>query len=314
MTAIACQVEQIAFPTELPVNAFFHRVRSIDFHLHVAFELLLVLSGKIVLYTNDNEQHLNPGDLALVHSGEPHATHDLGDDNLVCALQIDPAVTRHDPHFMQRRFDLAALGVDSSAEAIRSQLRVLAAQIMREQRMKRAAWQMETEALVLRLIALLVRNVPNRVEAKGSNVLLPDETRKLGTRLRSVAEYIRLHASESISISDVAHAVGLSSGYLSRLFHAETGETFGSFITNVRTRRALELLAVANPRPMIDIATACGFPSGKAFNVAFKRIHHCTPSQWREARLARPASTPSWYRLTDETEAVRLLYAFAGGD
>lgn len=63
MATIASQVEQVTFPSDLPVNAFSHRVRSVDFHLHAAFELLLVLSGRILLYTDGGKQQLNPGDL-----------------------------------------------------------------------------------------------------------------------------------------------------------------------------------------------------------------------------------------------------------
>lgn len=307
----ACYVEQVVFPTQLPVHAFFHSVQTVDFHLHAAFELLLVLRGRIMLYTDAGEQRLEAGDLAIVHGGQPHATHDLGEPNAVLALHVDPAIARHDAHFSRRRFDFGAWHADAEMREVRSQLRGLVARIMIESRVKRSAWEMEVEALVLRLIATLLRKVPSVLVDEASSALLDDEVRLLGPRLARVAEYIRRHASEPMSISTVAQAHGLSSGYLSRLFKSETGESFGSFIGHVRLRRSLDLLSAPKPRPITHIALDCGFPNVKSFNLAFKRAFGSAPSAWRQARLARSETPVPSYAVVDESSAMRLLHRYA---
>lgn len=310
---MACHVERIEFPTQLPVHAFFHSVQKVDLHLHIAFEVLLVLSGRVMLYTDVGEQRLQAGDVAIVHGSEPHATHDLGEPNVVLALHVDPAVARHDAHFARRRFDLQPLLDDPGKGALARQLRCLVARVMIESRMKRSAWEMEVEALVLQLLALLLRKVPSTLVDATSRSLLDEEVRVLGPRLAGVAEYIRRQAGEPISISTVARAHGLSSGYLSRLFKSETGESFGSFITQVRLRRSLDLLSAPASRPITDIALDCGFPNVKSFNLAFKRAFGATPSAWRQARLARPAVPVSYYGGVDEATAMRLLHCYADG-
>jgi len=309
----ACYVEQVVFPTQLPVHAFFHSVQTVDFHLHAAFEVLLVLCGRVMLYTDEGERRLEAGDLAIVHGGQPHATHDLGEPNAVLALHVDPAIARHDAHFSRRRFDLGEPGTDADAEksAVRRQLRGLVARIMIESRVKRSAWEMEVEALVLRLVATLLRKVPSMLVDEASRALLDDEVRSLGPRLARVAEYIRRHASEPMSISTVAQAHGLSSGYLSRLFKSETGESFGSFIGHVRLRRSLDLLSAPKPRPITHIALDCGFPNVKSFNLAFKRAFGSAPSAWRQARLARSETPVPSYAVVDESSAMRLLHRYA---
>jgi AraC-like DNA-binding protein len=170
---------------------------------------------------------------------------------------------------------------------------------------------MEVEALVLRLVATLLRKVPSTLVDEASRALLDDEARSLGPRLARVAEYIRHHAAEPISIAAVAQAHGLSSGYLSRLFKSETGETFGSFIAHVRLRRSLDLLSAPKPRPITHVALDCGFPNVKSFNLAFRRAFGGTPSAWRQARLARPETPVPSYAVVDESGAMRLLHRFA---
>lgn len=306
-----CYVEQVIFPTHLPVHAFFHSVQTVDFHLHTAFEVLLVLGGRIMLYTDAGEQRLEAGDLAIVHGGQPHATHDLGDANAVLALHIDPAIARHDAHFSRRRFDFGMLHSNAEQSAVCRQLRGLVASVMIESRVKRSAWEMEVEALVLRLVAMLLRKVPSALVDEASRALLDDEVRSLGPRLARVAEYIRCHASEPMSISTVAQGHGLSSGYLSRLFKSETGGSFGSFIVHVRLRRSLDLLSAPKLRPITDIALDCGFPNVKSFNLAFRRAFGGTPSAWRQARLARSERPVPSYAVVDESNAMRLLHRYA---
>nr|WP_198674593.1 cupin domain-containing protein [Rhodoferax ferrireducens] len=156
------------------MHAFLHSVQTADFHLHAAFEVLLVLCGRVMLYTDAGEQRLEAGDLAIIHGNQPHATHDLGEANAVLALHIDPAITRHDAHFSRRRFDLGELRADAEKSAVRRQLRGLVARIMIESRVKRSAWELEVESLVLRLVAMLLRKVPS---------VLVDEARACSIRV-----------------------------------------------------------------------------------------------------------------------------------
>lgn len=305
-------LEDIAFPADLPVHTFFHSVQSVDFHMHQATELLLVLSGSILLLVDDQERQIDAGGVALIHGNQVHATHDLGSPNMVLALQIHSAVARHDPHFERRRFDLAALQADPAGQAVLQRLRFLMARVMYEIRSKRTAWRMEVESLVLQLIALLVRKAPSQMVEQVDPLFTHDEARLLGPRLRAAAQYIRQRASEPITTGSLAQALGLSSGYLARLFKGEAGTTFSSFITHVRLRRALEMLNAPEPGRVIDIALNCGFPNVKAFNVAFKRTFSCTPSEWRRARQQTgPRHLDlSPYPRVDEAAAMGLLWAY----
>ena len=304
-------VETVGFPVELPLDVFLHSVNVVDFHIHAAFEILIVVSGGILLYTEFGEQQrLVPEDIAIVHGWQPHATQALGSPNFVLALQFDPAIARHDPYFTRRRFDLSGLKGGEADQASLLRLRALAAQILLETRMKRSAWQMEVEALLLQLLALLVRKVPHYLEPETPSASKPYDQRKLGMHLQNAADYIRRHATEPLSIEQVAAAHGLSSGYMSRLFKAETGGSFGSFLTHVRLLRSLDLLTSPNAPKILSIALECGFPNVKSFNLAFRRAFDCVPTQWRQRHLATPPP-PNPYIRADETPAIEILQKWA---
>ena len=57
------------------------------------------------------------------------------------------------------------------------------------------------------------------------------------------AEYIRLHFAEDLSLGDIAGHCGISATYLSRIFAQEKGKGVQEYLTDVRMRRAKELLA-----------------------------------------------------------------------
>lgn len=308
----AGQVEALTTSTENPVHTFFTSVRSVDFHVHAAPELLLVLQGTVALFNAGVQRQLGPGDIAMVRAREPHACQGLVEDNLVLCVQIDPWLMRHDPEFGRRFFDLSIRDEDDTIAGVVAQVRRLMALTMIETRMKRAGWRMEVESLTLRLLSLLLRQVPSTLTSEDPCALFPEDRQVLGGRLRAVADFIRQHAHEPLAIDDVARAHGLSVGYLSRLFKSEAGEGFHSFVTNLRLRRALEKMAQPGEQTITDIAFECGFPSSRSFNVAFARAFGCTPSTWRENQrkqagqhLGGPAYGPH-----QESQAMRLLHSY----
>lgn len=296
-------VEPVGFIGDLPMDVFLHSVESVDFHIHAAFELLLVVSGSIRLYTEPGEERrLSASDVAIVHGWQPHATQALGAPNCVLALQFDPSAARHDPHFSRRRFDLAA-AVDGE---VLTQLRALAAKILIETRMKRAAWQLEVEALLLQLMALLVRKLPHRLEPAAAEVATPYDERNLSVHMQNAATFIRRNSAGPVSLKQVAAANGVSAGYLSRLFRNETGGSFSNFVTQVRLLRSLDLLAAPNPPKILSVALECGFPNVKSFNLAFRRAFDCVPTEWRRKRLSSLQPIHPYQRLDETTVTAKL--------
>ncbi|MHA2855747.1 response regulator transcription factor [Paenibacillus lautus] len=96
-----------------------------------------------------------------------------------------------------------------------------------------------------------------------------------------VKDYVKDHYQRDISLSDAAHDVYLSPGYLSILFKKETGENFSKYLTDYRLRRASHLLRNSNMK-VNDIAVAVGIDNHSYFAKLFKSKFGVSPIQYRE--------------------------------
>lgn len=93
-------------------------------------------------------------------------------------------------------------------------------------------------------------------------------------------EYIEAHFQEQLKLSDVAHAVFLSPNHFSSLFAKVNGRSFSEYLSEVRIKRAMELLAETD-RSVLEIAFDCGFNSFSAFSRNFKLHCGCSPTYYR---------------------------------
>ncbi|WP_088833035.1 response regulator transcription factor [Paenibacillus tyrfis] len=101
-----------------------------------------------------------------------------------------------------------------------------------------------------------------------------------------IAEAVQLivrHTDTQLSVSEVAHEVGLSRSHFSTLFKKTVGESFVSFTYRAKLKIACELLG-AKGITVQEIADKIGMPDAKYFSKWFKRCTSKTPSQYRSER------------------------------
>jgi YesN/AraC family two-component response regulator len=93
--------------------------------------------------------------------------------------------------------------------------------------------------------------------------------------------YIDAHyADTDISLSSVAAHVLLSPTYFSVVFGREVGETFIEYLTNVRIRKAIELLC-ATPLTSSEIAYRVGYHNPRYFYSVFRKVTGLPPNEFR---------------------------------
>lgn len=100
--------------------------------------------------------------------------------------------------------------------------------------------------------------------------------------------YISANLSADLSLTTLAELMNVSPGYLSTLFHQETGQTLTQYITDQRMKTALQLLSSSRLQVQ-TIAQLCGFSDPNYFGKQFKRHYGFTPAKYRQEQLRHPS-------------------------
>lgn len=100
-------------------------------------------------------------------------------------------------------------------------------------------------------------------------------------RIKQMMIFIHAHFSEKISLEQIASSASISEREALRCFNQNLNTTPFTYLLEYRTRRAASELLETN-HSITDIAYSCGFSGTSYFSKTFKKIMHCTPSEYRE--------------------------------
>ena len=104
---------------------------------------------------------------------------------------------------------------------------------------------------------------------------------KEDTMVSKVLRYVTDHISETLSIEQIADAVGVSRRTFSRVFAKEATVTPSVFVEQVRVDYARKLLEETD-LPLKTVAFRSGFHSATHMRMIFMRRLESTPRQYRE--------------------------------
>ncbi len=88
------------------------------------------------------------------------------------------------------------------------------------------------------------------------------------------------YANPELSLGSVAGYVGLNEKYFSSRFTKEEGMTFSNYLTEVRIRKARELMDQTNLK-IYEVSQSVGYNSVEHFTRVFKRICKVSPGNYR---------------------------------
>ena len=88
------------------------------------------------------------------------------------------------------------------------------------------------------------------------------------------------YARSDLSVDVIATDAGLSSGYIGKIFKAETGSSVNEYLSEYRIRQATEML-VGSDSTVAEVAQRAGFNSVSYFITQFKHFMNTTPKQYQ---------------------------------
>ena len=116
-------------------------------------------------------------------------------------------------------------------------------------------------------------------------IRLRDSASDTKTRLiKAARDYLDVnYMRESLSLSEVAAHIGITSNYLSALFSRETGETFSEYLNRIRIRAATRLLKNSG-LSINEIASQTGYSDAVYFSKVFKRLMGMSPRAYKQIK------------------------------
>jgi AraC family transcriptional regulator len=102
-------------------------------------------------------------------------------------------------------------------------------------------------------------------------------------RLKRVIEHIEARLDETITLTDLAAAAGLTRMHFAAQFRSATGLRPHEYLLRRRIERAQEML-LGTGMPLVEIALSVGFQTQSHFTTVFKRFTGQPPLAWRQSQ------------------------------
>ncbi|MET0787047.1 MAG: bifunctional transcriptional activator/DNA repair enzyme AdaA [Paenisporosarcina sp.] len=104
--------------------------------------------------------------------------------------------------------------------------------------------------------------------------------------VQQVTSYLVKYYRQKLTLQDIADQIGMSPYHLERLFKQETSETPRTYLEKIRIDKAMHYLTHTN-RTNLEICYDVGFQSTSNFYKVFRRMHACSPSEYRNLHSVR---------------------------
>jgi len=141
--------------------------------------------------------------------------------------------------------------------------------------------------LATHLLRLLIAGLRREAESGGYLVFGQEEhpswkLQVAANPIEQAQEYMDVHYGSSITLENLAYAVGMSRTSLAQRFKQQTGKTIVEYLTERRLAKACELLG-RSEWTVAAISKMVGFHSQTYFHQLFRKHEGCTPQQYRDS-------------------------------
>lgn len=254
-------------------------------HWHEEIELLYQLNGRSDIQIDGEKYQIQNKLLTVIDSRQVHSIHTYSDTSMFICVHISKKlIEKYIPDIdLYRIYCIPDDIPDSQFPEYLSVCRQMEA-LLRLYITDKPAWQMESEGIILQVLAQLIRHFSRK--SAPDEIGLSSADRTSFNRIRDVITYVEEHFRESISLQDIAGHLGLGREYFCRFFKKNMGMSFLRYLNEVRISHVYRDLEQTDA-PIAEIAEKNGFLNQKLFNRAFREVYGCTPSAVR--RKSKPA-------------------------
>lgn len=268
--------ENVEMEKALPARIYIHKSGSEDchypLHWHRDLEFGLVLEGNIIAHRNGEQVKVGAGDFFFVNSAVLHETDALDYSKLktITIILSYQLMKEYCKDIDSIYFDLT--GKNHTKQKIKD----LILECGRTYEEKKKFYELDLSILLREMCRILLKECRRPKENRNSEL---DQTNLISIK-RAMA-YIEENYAKNITLEHISSEIGMSPTYFSRYFKKMTGQTFHSYLTNVRLYHAYIQLKDVDSS-ITQIAHENGFANIKSFIGAFKKVYHVTPERYRQ--------------------------------
>lgn len=264
------------FPIQKYITTLSKDYLFITTHWHEEAEITLITKGNCIYQIDLVDYQVNEGDIIFIpplilHSISRGTTEEIISETYVFHLNFlggnstDICSTRYLTPMMNQELSMPYI-ITPSHPAYES-LKKIFYQINTLYAAEAFGYELSLKALLLQACFLLLQYSS---KSKSTSVLTTSDT------IKTVLDYIELHFSEEMTISELAHICHFSDYHFMRFFKKYMNMTCVEYINNLRLEKSVELLKQGNSSVM-DVSLSVGFHNASYFHRAFKKKYHMTP-------------------------------------
>ena len=274
-------------------SSHIYKVSTYHYNWHGETEILILLKGRIEMSCNSEVFTMEPLDSIIISPQVGHATLALEADTTALVIHVGKDFFQQfDSNFGMYHF------------VVRSAMMMLI----------KANGESPINRMWLEHHYLaLASEVYDEINAVKSIYVHSKPVDMTVATFDKMIAYIDENYQQKIELEDIAKIGGYNVNYTSQFFKRQLGVSFLEYLLRLRLREATVRL-VNSEDGVAHIASSCGFADIKAFNVAFKKHFHTTPSEYRKQakELGRKTKLHDWKEIisTQEQDIIRILESF----
>lgn len=251
---------------------------AVYYHWHQCVELLYISSGYGIVVVDNQHYTARPGRLFVFPPFRLHKVQvDHNDKNpyhrttMHIAQSVVESALSTFPRHQARFASLAASNLPAQIYDLSTHAPFIERILEQFQRLEDNA---QTEACeVAFLVMQLMTCLPEQPQP------YPPRQQTVASRIMS---WVEAHYASKFSLDRLAHDLGLSRSYTSRIFRQQTGGSIHEYLLTRRIKSSCDLLRYSD-EPVDAIALAVGFSEVTYFITCFKKMMRQTPLQYRRS-------------------------------
>ena len=266
-------------PVNFPTNSSFRflvnkEARNFDQQWHASTEIIVPIENRVMVHVRQQEFILNPGEIFVIPDGELHDLIYI-EDGVRLVFLFDLSVLQPISGFPYLNSTFSQPVLIKPTDAVYDKEMGLLYRMFEDYYCQSSLRELMIFSKMINFHVEYQENHPHL------NSGIPKQYEKnIMDRLNMVFYYINQNYMEDIPLEKAAEIAGFSKYHFARIFKEFSGQTFFDYLCLQRIKSAERLLLIPD-KAITDIAYQSGFGSICAFNRAFKKKNHCTPSEYR---------------------------------